>query len=61
MAVWHYENDDENYRVSQKRLYTFEMAAKWKVFDSGGKVRCIGSLYGLNFHNMKVWQQQVRK
>ena len=38
------------YRVSQKNLYTFEMAAEWKVYDSGGKGLGVWIAYYLNFH-----------
>ena len=38
------------YRVSQKKLYTFQMAAEWKIFDSGENDLHVWIAYGLNFH-----------
>ena len=33
--------------MSQKNLYTFEMAAEWKEYDSGGKGLGVWIAYGL--------------
>ena len=34
------------YRVSQKKIYTFEMAAEWKIFDSGENDLHVWIAYG---------------
>ena len=38
------------YRASQKKLYTFEIAAKYNIYDSGGKSLHIWIAYELSFH-----------
>ena len=38
------------YSASPKKLYTFEMAAKNKIYDSGGKGLYAWKAHRLNFH-----------